>query len=785
MDSELIVGIDLGTTNSCIAVKRNGRIDVIPNSEGKRTTLSFVYYGENNILVGKTAKHEAASKPANGIYEIKRLIGCLHDDPDIESEKHCLTYNFIRGTNGEVKIELDNNGEKSYKLPEEVCARILHKLKVDAEDYLGQTITKAVVTVPAYFNNNQRAATRDAAKMAGFEVLKLINEPSAAALAYINENKSVKERTILIYDLGGGTFDVSVVRAHSRNIRVLSVDGDTHLGGQDFLNRLVDYVVGKIEGKCKIQIRRNKRYMRHIINMCEKTKKILATAPRTVIVPEFATEAKLEITRAQFEEINDDLFKETIRIVDSCIKNVRLNKNQIDEVLLVGGSSRIPKIETLLKQYFDNKNIQRNINADEAIAIGAAIEADYLLNLPQGLHGRNSILIDVLPLSIGTVIDEETIFFNFARNTPLPAESKHVYTIKKGKYGSNKGCILSIYEGGHLDCNKNVLLGAHEIKWINSTAAKRDIEIIMQINTYGIIWITAKGDTIKTFSIALNKGRLDDEEIWKLSQEIQNTIEGVSTPIVTGFSKPTEPDLGQYPFHASLMQLMEDKKTYHSFCGGSLIHPKWVLTAAHCIQLDENSARLRPSEAYVALGSIYRSAQTAQILRVERLSIHPTYLSTGGRNDVGLVKLKRSAQLGRNVNLIRLHVNNKESLLNETAYLTGFGIINDLYETPKRLRKAVLHISNYDKCFSDEQFKSVEICAASRIAEGKACKGDSGGPLFITRRNRNIQIGVTSHLALLPFCRVAFNNSVYTRVSAYINWISKVTGINFTRYNQN
>ncbi|XP_044252518.1 heat shock 70 kDa protein II-like [Tribolium madens] len=511
--SELVVGIDLGTTNSCIAVEKNGRIEVIPNREGKRTTLSYVYYGENNILVGKTAKHEASAKPSNGIYEIKRLIGCLHDDPEIESEKKSLTYELSRGTNGEILIQVE---QKSGKLrtfpPEEVCARILHRLKIDAETHLGLKVGKAVVTVPAYFNNNQRAATRDAARIAGFEVLKLVNEPSAAALAYVRENRIENGRVILIYDLGGGTFDVSIVRTENDTIKVLSVDGDTHLGGQDFLNRLVDYVADFVQAKHGVQVRENTRFMMNIVNSCEKTKKILTTATKTLIPLEFSgVFDKLEITREQFEALNSDLFAKTIRIVDSCIKNRRMSRGEIDEVLLVGGSSRIPRIETLLREYF-NRPIRRNINADEAIAIGAALEAHHFTKGP-----HESLLIDVLPLSIGTVVDEDTIFFNFARNTPLPAKSKHVHVFKNRK---QKNCILSVYEGGHLDCNKNVLLGAHEIKWTKTTK-NRNVVITMQVNNYGIIWVTARGESIKTFSIALNKGRLEDEEITNLSRLIQ------------------------------------------------------------------------------------------------------------------------------------------------------------------------------------------------------------------------------------------------------------------------
>ena len=308
---------------------------------------------------------------------------------------------------------------------------------------------------------------------------------------------------------------MSIVKTCSGNITVLSVAGNTHLGGQDFLNRLVEYVVGEVETRCNVAVRENKRFMWSIIGQCERAKKILATAKSTTVVPEFLATSELEITREKFEELNEDLFKETIKIVDACIKNRRLSREDIDEVLLEGGASRIPKLEALLKEYFNNKPIQRNINADEAIAIGAAIEADFVKNL----QGASSLLIDVLPLSIGTVLDEDSIFFNFARNTPLPANSKHNHVVKNSKQ-RRQGCILSVYEGGDLVCSKNVLLGAHEIKWIKPSAKNRNIEVTMQINNYGIIWITARGDTIKTFSIALNKGRLEEDEIGVSSERI-------------------------------------------------------------------------------------------------------------------------------------------------------------------------------------------------------------------------------------------------------------------------
>ncbi|KAF5293805.1 hypothetical protein FQA39_LY03290 [Lamprigera yunnana] len=254
-------------------------------------------------------------------------------------------------------------------------------------------------------------------------------------------------------------------------------------------------------------------------------------------------------------------------------------------------------------------------------------------------------------------------------------------------------------------------------------------------------------------------------------------------PIVNGFSKPNEPNLGAFPFQASLMQLLNDNKTFHSFCGGSLIHPIWILTAAHCIRVSVRDVAIKPSQVYVALGSIYRSAQGAEILRVQQLTIHPKYL-TNDVHDIAIVKLKSPARLNKNVNLVRLHINHSENLLGKTAYLTGFGIIDDLYNTPEKLRKATLHINSYDKCFNNKQDQKLEICATSTIKEGKACKGDSGGPLTIVVNNRYIQIGVTSHLAILPLCRITFNHSVYTRVSAYIAWLTKVTGINFTSYNR-
>ncbi|XP_008196586.1 elastase-1 [Tribolium castaneum] len=254
-------------------------------------------------------------------------------------------------------------------------------------------------------------------------------------------------------------------------------------------------------------------------------------------------------------------------------------------------------------------------------------------------------------------------------------------------------------------------------------------------------------------------------------------------PIANGNFNPIEPTSGEYPFHANLLQVI-NRNTLFSFCGGSLIHPRWVLTAAHCIQENRHTRRLPPGELRIALGSVYRSGKKAQILRPIKTIIHPTYLKTD-RNDIALIKLEKSAKLTASVNLIRLHVDNNENLLQKTAFLTGFGYTDDGGPSPKRLRKAILHIADYKKCSGDPRLRHVEICGASTIAEGKTCDGDSGGPLFIRKNNKYVQVGITSYLARSPKCRLSNNNSVYTRVSAYIAWISGITGINFRKFNQN
>merc|ERR550514_410473 len=395
-----VIGIDLGTTYSCVGIYKNGRVEIIPNDQGNRITPSYVSFSEDERLIGEAAKNQATVNPEQTLFDVKRLIGRRFKDSTVQKDKKLLPYE-ISDKDGKPVIQVEVKGELKTLAPEEVSSMVLTKMKETAENYLGKEVKHAVITVPAYFNDAQRQATKDSGTIAGLEVLRIINEPTAAAIAYGLDKKT--EKNILVYDLGGGTFDVSLLTIDNGVFEVVATNGDTHLGGEDFDQRVMQHFIKVFNKKTGKDMSKDKRSIQKLRREVEKAKRALSSTHQARVEIEALLDGldlSETLTRARFEEINADLFKNTLGPVKQVMEDSGLKKNQIDEIVLVGGSTRIPKVQQLLKDYFNGKTPNRGINPDEAVAFGAAVQGG-ILSGEGGEQADGLLLLDVTPLSLG------------------------------------------------------------------------------------------------------------------------------------------------------------------------------------------------------------------------------------------------------------------------------------------------------------------------------------------------------------------------------------------------
>ncbi|KAJ8910395.1 hypothetical protein NQ315_010456 [Exocentrus adspersus] len=479
------VGIDLGTTYSVVGVYRNGAVDIIANDQGNRTTPSYVAFTETERLIGDPAK------------------GRRFDDPVVQQDMKHWPFDVVNDK-GKPKIRITYKKEKKTFFPEEISSMVLGKMKETAETYLGTQVSRAVITVPAYFNDSQRQATKDAGTIAGLDVLRIINEPTAAAIAYGLDKKSDSDRYVLIFDMGGGTFDVSILQISGGIFEVQSTAGDTHLGGEDIDNRMVQHFSEEFKKKFKIDIKDNKRALRRLQTACERAKRTLSsTNQATIEIDSLADGVDLYsgISRAKFEELNNDIFMRTLEPVEKAIKDAKINKNKIDDVVLVGGSTRIPKVQNLLSNMFNGKELNKSINPDEAVAYGAAVQA-AILSGDKSDAVRDVLLLDVTPLSLGIETAGGVMTVIIKRNSTIPI--KHTQTFST--FSDNQpGVLIQVYEGERSLTRDNNLLGKFDLH-----------EVTFDIDANGILTVSASENaTGKKNDIKINndKGRLSKDQI--------------------------------------------------------------------------------------------------------------------------------------------------------------------------------------------------------------------------------------------------------------------------------